>query len=276
MRNKIILLMIFAFSLSSIYSQSKWKRQETVEPPLQLFHSTEVFDLPTTETLQKGDIYFGMNHKFTTPISEGFSELFGFDGGVIMRLALGYAITDDLLVRLGRSNHQGNYDIDVKYRAFSFKNEKFPFSIALRAGAAYNSKAAPEPSEDSRLFQYYGNIIFNTLLWKKLGVGIVPSMLINSNIYYPENINSIVLGTYIQYFQSSRLSYFIEAYPTLNGWRKGYDGYNLGVEINTGGHFFKFLVGNNFYTNTAGYMTGALNSFESGDLHLAFMITRNL
>lgn len=271
---KIILLLVFF--CTNTYSQSKWQRAESVEVPLQLFHSTEVFDLPTTETLQKGDIYFSIGHKFTTPVSEGIDELFGFDGSVVMRIALGYAFTDDFLVKIGRSNHFGNYDLDFKYKLFNYKNSVLPLSIAIRGGIAYNSKAAPEPAEDSRLFQYFGNLIINTMLWEKLGVGIVPSALFNSNIYYPENINSFLLGAYLQYFHSSRLSVFAEAYPTLNGWRKGYDAYNLGVEINTGGHFFKFILGNNIYTNPASFMAGSLNKFESGDLHIGFVITRNL
>lgn len=150
------------------YAQSGWTRKETKEPPLQLFSSTEVFDLPTAETLQKGDIYFLISHKFTTPVSEGINELFGFDGPVIMRLSLGYAISDDMLVKLGRSNHLGNYDLNLKYKALEIKNENAPILVALNVGMAYNSKANPEPINNNRLFQYFGSVIFNTLIDKKL------------------------------------------------------------------------------------------------------------
>jgi len=243
---------------------------------MQLFQSTDVFDLPTAETLQKGDIYFSLTHKFVTPVSEGVNELFGFDGSVVMRIALGYAFTDDLLMKLGRSNYQGNYDLSFKYKTLEIKSDDFPIIVTLNAGISYNSKSSPEPEQTSKLYQYYGNLIINSMIYDKIGIGLLPSILVNSNPYYPENINSIVLGAYLQYSFSNSLSVFAEAYPTLNGWRHNYDGYNLGVDLNTGGHFFKFVIGNNIYTNPNGVMTGAADKFESGDLHIGFMIIRNL
>lgn len=276
MRIIITLLLILASSFTAL-SQSSWQRQEEiVKPPLQLFHSTEVFDLPTAETLQKGDYYFGISHKFTTPVTEGISELYGFDGSVIMRISLGYAITDDLLVKLGRSNHLGNIDLNLKYRILEIEHDIFPTVIAINTGIAYNAKAKPEPEDKSKMLQYFGHIIINTRIAEKLGIGIAPAMLINSNMYYPENINTFTLGAYIQYYFNKRWSIFAETTPTINGWRKDYDTYNLGLELNTGGHFFKVIFGNNVFTNTSTIMYGAPTKFESGDLHFGFMISRNL
>lgn len=272
----IIFLIAVALLANELNAQSGWKREETVEPPLQLFAAGEVFNLPTAETMQSGDFYFGISHKFLTPVSEGIGELFGFDGPVYMRLALGYAVTDALLLKIGRSNKDGNIDFSIKYRAFELKNEGLPILIAFKAGVAYNSKALPEPEDKSRLWQFYGQLIINAMLAEKLGIGLTPSALINSSVNRTESINSFTLGAYLQYYFNSRFSVFIEANPTFNGYRKDYDSYTLGIELNTGGHFFKISAGNNYYTNTANYLSGSAHSFESGKLHIGFLITRTL
>ena len=119
----------------------RWKSSEPVQLDLSLFHSTEVVNLPTAETLQKGDFNFEISHRFNTPISAGWGELYGFDGSVSMRLALGYAITDHLLFTLGRSNIDGNIDYRFKYKAFQIRNDVLPTLVSVRIGGAYNGKA---------------------------------------------------------------------------------------------------------------------------------------
>jgi hypothetical protein len=71
-------------------------------------------------------------------------------------------------------------------------------------------------------------------------------------------------------------SLIIEVNPTLRGWRDKYDSFAFGVEIETGGHFFKILVGNNTAINLSQFLAGAGNSFKSGDWHLGFNISRLL
>lgn len=89
---KIIIFTIYFFSVVTVLSQPSWQRSEPIDLPLQLFRSPDALNLPTTETLQKGDIYFHISHKFLIPVSEGFDELFGFDGGIFMRLASAMAL----------------------------------------------------------------------------------------------------------------------------------------------------------------------------------------
>ncbi|GAB1372426.1 hypothetical protein MASR1M45_24880 [Candidatus Kapaibacterium sp.] len=99
---KIILtVLIILLSVNAVTSQTKWKRSEAPEQPLNLFRSVEAVSLPTSETMKSGDIYFHLSHKFLIPVSEGFEELFGLDGGVNMRIALGYGVSDDLMLILG-------------------------------------------------------------------------------------------------------------------------------------------------------------------------------
>ena len=146
----ILSLLIFNSTMNAQDRKSRWKSSAPVQIDLSLFHSTEVANLPTAETLQKGDFHFEISHRFNTPISSGWGELYGFDGSVSMRLALGYALTDHFLFTLGRSNRDGNIDFRLKYKAFQIRNDVLPTLISIRAGCAYNGKAINVENGDKR------------------------------------------------------------------------------------------------------------------------------
>ncbi len=269
---KIIIFTICFLSSITLSAQPSWQRSEPISLPLQLFRSPDALNLPTTETLQQGDIYFHISHKFLIPVSGGFDELFGFDGSIFMRLALGYGITDDIFAQIGRSNLNGNIDFQLKWKAVEFKSDILPISIALNGGVAYNSKMNNEPSDKSRLWQYYGFMIANSKILKSLGLGVSPGFLYNASIHCSEPINSWTFGAYAQYWFDERWSVIFEANPTINGWRQFYNTYSLGMEIETAGHFFKVSLSNNIYTNFSQFMVGSVDD----KLHITFLITRVL
>ena len=276
MKNIKYLLAIILFTVIS-NAQPSWKADETtVNTNLSLFNSTSVFSLPTTETQSKGDIYFGVYHKFVLPVSNGIDDLFGIDGSVVMRLALGYTPFENLFLNFGRSNKDGNFDLQAKYKFFDYDNELMPMNFAINAGVAYNSKLNPEPVDKSRLYQYFFSFIANTMIVKKLGIGLVSTILLNSNCNCEEVYNSITLGAYLQYYFNEHWSLFVEANPTLDGWRSKYDTYTVGTEYEIGGHFFKIILSNNTGLNSTHIHSGAADKFESGDLHLGFVISRVL
>lgn len=280
MKNKILLYIIIVMLLvGSLYAQGpsvQWKRAEGVELDLFLFHSTHALNLPTAETLQKGDFLFEIHHRFNTPVSSGVGEVWGLDGGVTMRIAVGYAVTNKFLITLGRSNREGNIDLSLKYKAFQIRHDVFPTLIGLNVAGVYNGKPVNEIASSSRKYQFFISMIANTLYKKKLGIGIVPGYLYNSHIYCKDIQYSLTLGAYIQYYIMDTWSLIIEVNPTLRGWRDKYDSFAFGVELETGGHFFKILVGNNTAINLSQYLAGAGNSFKSGDWHLGFNISRLL
>jgi hypothetical protein len=273
----IYLLLVLLILMNSLFAQERkvrWQSSEPVQPDLSLFHSIDVVNLPTAETLQKGDFHFEISHRFNTPVSAGWGELYGFDGSVSMRIALGYAFTNDLLFTLGRSNIDGNIDFRLKYKAIKLRHDVFPTLVTFRAGGAYNGKAQGIESGDK--YQFYGQVIINTLYDKKLGIGFVPSYLYNSHIYCIDMQESFTFGMYAQYYVSDQWNLFVEFNPTVTGWRDEFNSMAFGVELETGGHFFKILLGNNTKLNPTQYLAGAVHEINSNDWHLGFNITRLL
>ena len=200
--------------------------------------------------------------------------LFGIDGPVNMRLSLAYGLSNKMMVTLGRSNVTDNLDLTFKYKALQIRNRHFPLLFGFEAGVAHNSQVSKALSDEGKKGQFFGQMSVNTLLWKKLGLAVVPSYLFNSYIYCTDSQYSFTLGSAIQFYVSPYLSLLAEWNPTVSGWRRYHNTVAVAFEIETGGHFFKIILTNNAMLNTAHHLAGADLNFASGDWRLGFMITR--
>jgi len=277
---RILIATVFLMLCSAATAQdggSSWQRSEPAElPPLQLFHSTHGANLPTAEVLQQGNFEFEISHRFVPTISDGSASLWGFDGPVNIRLALGYAYSDEGYVTLGRSNVQDNLDLQIKQQLFSYRHEVFPLLVAARLGGAWNTEVPGRDAGDADNFQYYAQLIFNTMYAERFALGIVPSYVENSHITCPERQYSFVVGLHAQYYITDVFNVLAEWIPTVSGWRGTHNTVAMGIELETGGHFFKIILSNNDLLNPAQVLAGAGNSFNDGDLHIGFNITRLL
>jgi len=287
-----ITLLLIVLPFVSTFAQSKWKRKaESKELPLRLFNSAEVLNLKSAETVPKGDIYYGISHRFNGNASGGMDNFFGLDNGAVMRTKLGYAPFDGFMFAIGRSSQNKQYDIEMKYRFFRMKNEYFPVMLAFNAGYAYSDGDYFEDKSldiDIDRNQYHGSLIINTM-YKELfgtemaiGFGLTPTYLHNSLVGQFENQYSVTMGYYVQlYLGNDITSLIFEGNPTVYGWRsqedgtKAFDTYAFGLELETGGHFFKLLLTNNTMINTSQFNAGSTDSFEWNNLHIGFQITRN-
>jgi len=274
----IIIVFIALFLVFDVIAQgTTWKRRiPQSEVKLQLFHSTHAINLPTSETLQKGDFHFDISHRFIPTIKSGSKEFWGFDGPANIRLALGYAITNNILLTLGRSNQNNNVDLAAKLWLFQVESESFPITSSIIVGSAWNSDAPSSNNIEYKTFQFFGQLIINTMWQKKLGIGIVPSYLYNSHIQCEDTQYSITMGTYLQFYFSTMYSLILEWNPTMIGWRQDYNPVSLGFEIETGGHFFKIVLTNSADLNMSQFLAGADNQFSSGEWRFGFNITRVL
>ncbi len=282
MKKPVIILLVFILSVS-LFAQSghvQWKKKSVaVQPDLELFHSTQVVNLPTAETIRKGEFEYEISHRFLPSVGTD-DAYFGIDGPAHMRMALAYGITNRLLVNLGRSNFDDQVDLRFKYKAFQLRNKTAPLLAALRGGVAWTTQVSGRDKTDSRNFQYYGQFVLNTLLFEKIGIGIVPSYLYNSHIYCTDSEYSFTMGSYLQYYVAASWSLFLEMNNTISGYRHSYDAVALGVELETGGHFFKIFFTNSSALNPAQFLAGAdlkyLNGSFGDNWRLGFNITRIL
>lgn len=270
----------------------RWQRHTpATQPDLQLFHSPHGIDLPTASTLQKWDMEFEISHRFIPTTSSGIDGFYGLDGPVNMRLALGLALSNRLVIAVGRTNYNDNLDFGVKYRILQLRHKQAPTLLAVRLGGAWNSdphyrEITNRSRTDLHNFQAFGQFILNSSFGKKLVIGLVPSYLYNADIRWgPETDNTetkdiLRLGTLIQFYVSPLWSVLIEWSPYLAGYKhlpaQENNPLSFGIELETGGHFFKLFLTNNQYLNTSQYLAGTDIPVENNDWRMGFMITRLL
>ncbi len=270
----VLFLLVYIHVLPAQEKKVQWQRTTETQQYLQLFHSIVAFNLPTAETLQKGDMQFELAHRFTMPVSSGWSGAYGLDGSVIMHIGLDYALTDKLMFTITRSNLEGNIEVLSKYKVLELNNTFLPTVGAVQAGLAYNGKPVGIVKNTGDKFQYFASAIFNTMYQKKIAFGVVPSYLYNSYIYCKDIQYSFTTGEYVQYYVSPYWSLLLEVNSTVTGWRNRYNSFACGIEIETGGHFFKIIVGTNTHLNYSQYLAGAPDSFQSKYWHIGFNLTR--
>lgn len=277
-----ILIFILTSTLAAQDEGPRWKRTTpTKQLDLQLFHSPHAINLPTAETLQKGDLEVEISHRFIPPLSDGADVFYGLDGPINNRLAIAYAPSNRIVMAIGRSNNYDNLDFLIKHKTLQFRSATFPVLIGLVAGAAWNmnvleSGLFERDKGDSKNFQFYGQIIANTLINHRFGIGVVLSHLDNSRFTGPTHYRSTTLGGYLQYYSMQRWNLLVEFNPTIDGYLIDSNPFAFGIELETGGHFFKIFVGNSTALNPSQYLAGADLSAEPDNWRLGFMITRLL
>ncbi|MBR9978021.1 MAG: hypothetical protein KFH87_08030 [Bacteroidetes bacterium] len=273
----VLLLIITCVPAVAQDDASGWTRNESSAlPPLELFHSTQVINLPTATRLHAGEMEFEISHRFIPTVKDGIKSLYGFDGPVNIRIALGYAFSDNGIVTLGRSNLQDNLDLNVKHTLLTLRHDFVPLHVAARAGAAISTEIPGREAWDADNLQTYVQFIANTLIGKRIGLGVVPSYLFNSHIECVETQYSLTLGLHAQYYITDSFNVLAEWNPTLSGWREGYNAMSFGIELETGGHFFKIIMSNSDLLNPAQFLAGAPDSFSDGAWRIGFNITRIL
>lgn len=291
MRSVILALSLLAFQPAAFLSaQPQWERSEPAEQlDLELFHATMTGNFPTTEGLQKGDFQFEISHRFQVPIKEGYDAFWGLDGPVHIRIGCAYGITDRFLTTVARSNLMGNVDLQLRYRLLQFRNESVPSVVSLQGGVGWNTSipsSLDRSRTDPKNFQPYVQLVSNTMFWnRKLGLGIVPSYLYNSDIFSQSNEYTFTLGQYLQYYLNRRYSFWVEFNPIVSGYQgpieygkteRSYNSLAVGFDVETGGHFFHLFVTNNSRLNPSQFLVGADSPVGDGDWRIAFGITRHL
>lgn len=255
----------------------RWERRlGATEAPLTVFHSTQAINLPTAVTLRRGEWQFEIAHRFFPPVTEGHEALWGLDGPAFMRIGLGYAVTDRLLLTAARSNLQDNWDLQGKLQVLAPPEGGLPLQVALQGGVAWSTDVAGRDSGDRGNVQYYAQLILNSRVGDRLALGLVPSWLYNVRLDREDPVQDLYWGAYGQL-------YLTEVLSTVAEWNVGkdrgeltHDAGSFGIELETGGHFFKIFLTNSVRLNPSQFLAGSSFPFAPNQWRLGFVITRLL
>lgn len=254
----------------------RWERRsEPTAVPVTVFHSTEAANLQTAETLRKGEWLVEISHRFGTAVSDGADALWGLDGPVFNRLGLAYAASDRIMIGILRTNLADNVELNAKVRLAEGGRDGLPFMVAAMGGWAWNTQL-PETGYDGSESQAYAQLILNTLLGDRVALGVTPTVLKNPRIEDDTSGSAFVLGLNGQIYLSPQVSLLGEW--VLSEERPGmdHDAGTFGLELETGGHFFKLVLTNSTRANPTQHLGGTPIAFSLDNLRLGFNITRLL
>lgn len=253
-----------------------WRRQEASLPPITVFHSTQSANLPTAETLDRGSWLFEISHRFQPPVSGGADALWGLDGPVVNRLALAYGITDRAMLGLVRSNLSDNLEMGAKVRLAAGGRNATPFMVAVAGGVAWNTELPDLDGLEDNEAQAYAQLLLDVRAAPQIALGLVPTVVWNPRVADFDADVSLALGLQGQWYVADTASLFAEWLVAGGREDLEHDAGTFGLELETGGHFFKLVLTNSTRMNPTQFLGGTPHPFDADAWRLGFNVTRLL
>lgn len=249
------------------------------------FYGWKVINLPSSRTLEAGNLLFLISHRFNPKISDGYDAFFGLDGSGIIYLSLGYAITDNFLVALGRSNSSDDVELQARYGIFEQGVNNFPIGVSVQTSFNYISQDFPNLDRFAgERFKATVQVSLTHQVGDNIGLAVVPGVLLNQAEELDGEDAQLTVGLGGRWRFRPQLSIIGEWVPIVSGFNRAlvfgndvrFDSWGGGLEIATAGHVFQIIVTNSVGLTSDQYLRGGdLDLFE-GDMRLGFNIFRVL
>jgi hypothetical protein len=296
---KIFSLSILCLGLVS-YSFAQTDSTAPVAKPKQkftknVFSTSKLINMQTTEMGSKGEFQFMISHHFSEIYTKGAgsqvgAQLFGINSGVAYTyLSFDYSPVRWLNVGVaaaGSSKYEGFTKIKLLRQQTGAKN--IPVSVALYS--LVNVNTAPDKSITfaGDRYNYLNQILISRKFNDKLSLQLMPTIVHFNKVPYGINndneVYSIGIGGKYKIsdlvnldVEYSRQLNMYENVMTSNGSILTYqpDLLSVGVEINSGGHQFRFFVGNTVYGSNIDQLSRNTKSIADGNFALGFTINRS-
>lgn len=241
------------------------------------FKATRIINGQSVENVGRNNLDFIISHRFEK-VNQGFNEFFGLDAAT-NRLGLEYGINDFLMVGIGRSSFEKNYDFFGKARLLRQSTGATTIPVSLSAFASYalrTAKSEPRLSAADRS-SYTAQLLIARKFTEAVSIQVSPTYIYRN---LPDVItdNQSVFATGI----GGRIK--VSKHTSVNG-EYNYvfpnqidDRYtnnlSFSYDIETGGHVFQLLFTNSFGMTERQFITETDGSWGDGDIHFGFNISR--
>ncbi len=250
------------------------------------FYGWKILNLPTSRTLEAGNMLFLIGHRFNPKISDGYDAFYGLDGSGIIYISLGYAIRDNFLIALGRSNSADDVEFQARYGIIDQGGKKnWPIGVSLQTSVNFVSQKFPTMKQFAKeRFKTTVQLSLTRQIGENIGLAVVPGILLNPAEELDSEPQLITVGVGGRWRFTRTLSIIGEWVPIVSGFTRTFvfgndirfDSWGGGLEIATAGHVFQIVVTNAVGMTSDQYLRGGdLDVFE-GDVRLGFNIFRVL
>lgn len=254
--------------------------KEKPSPVSATFKTTRIINGHSIEGVAKGVMDIKISHRFGR-LNQGAFDLFGLDNAYI-RIGADYGLTDHITLGMGRSNVDKEYDAYAKVKLLKQKDHGGS-PIAISYVAAMSLKAFRTPVGESFILAdricYTHQVLFAKKVNKALSLQWTPTLVHYNLVDYSSYANNLIaMGFGARMKVSSRATINAEYYYVLNKWDNAQTPYtnnfSLGMDIETGGHVFQFMLTNTQAMTERNFIGQTTGQWGKGDIHLGFNLGR--
>lgn len=279
---------LFIFLSSAVFAQDdlmKMLEEETEKDKkpdyaTATFKTTRLINGHSVENVAEGVLDFRISHRFGY-ISGGAYELWGLDEAS-MRLGFDYGINRWLMVGIGRSTYQKQYDgfTKIKLLRQSSGSRSMPITLSAIGTIMYKSLKFDDPTREnyySSNLYYSGQLLIARKFNESLSLQLMPTVVHYNLVERADDPNDLFsLGVGGRMKLSKRVSLNLEYYYQLSDYK--FDGtknsLSIGFDIETGGHVFQVYCTNSTGMTERTYIHESTGNFFEGDIRLGFTISR--
>ncbi len=268
--------------------EDETKKEKKRDYATATFKTTRLINGHSNENAAAGVLDFKISHRFGM-VNKGAYELFGLDQAS-MRMGLEYGISNKLMVGVGRSTFQKQYDAFGKFKILrQSKGGNWPSPISVSAVSTVMLKTLKY--EDPTVKNYYTSrlsfahqLIIARKFSEGLSLQLMPSFVhynIANSVTEPNDIFALGGGGRIKL--TKRLSFNVEYYHVLPLSFVEGEAYRIagtknslavGFDIETGGHVFQLHFTNSTGMTEKTFITETTGDFFKGDIHFGFNVSR--
>jgi hypothetical protein len=261
--------------------ESKLADSNAVDYTSATFKSNRLINGHTVETTPKGILDFKISHRFGA-FSLGGYEAFGLDNAT-MRIGLDYGLTDRLMIGVGRSTFEKQYDGFFKYKLLrqSSGRRNMPVTVSIMSSVMLKTIRPADVDDVNK--NYYSNKLYyatQLLIARKFNnntsVQLMPTMLHFNRVPAGSSNDIFALGVGGRQKVSKRISINAEYYYVLPEYKLPgtHNSLAVGVDIETGGHVFQLHFTNSMGMTERTFIAETTDQWSDGDIHFGFNISR--
>jgi hypothetical protein len=292
----IFCLALFTYSFAQTDSTvNKVKVQPKQKITKNVFSTSKLINMQTTEMGNKGELQFMISHHFSEIYNKNAgtqigAQLFGINSGV----AYTYLSFDYTPIRwlnfgvaaAGSSKYEGFSKIKLLRQQTGLK--KIPISIALYSLVNVNTAPDKTITFAGDRYNYVNQLLISRKFNDKLTLQLMPTLVHFNKVPYGINNQNEVysIGFGGKYKISDLVNIDIEYSRQLNMFENvltstgnimNYEPnlLSVGVELNSGGHQFRFFVGNTSFSSNIDQLSRNSMGIANGSFAFGFTINRS-
>lgn len=296
MKKIIVLIFLSGMVLPKLHAQDdlmkmledESKKEKKRDYATATFKTSRLINGHSIENAAAGVLDLKISHRFGM-LNKGAYEFFGLDQAT-MRLGLDYGISKRLMIGVGHSTFQKQYDAFGKFKILrQAKGGRWasPISVSAVSSVMLGTLKWEDPTRKnfytSRL-AFAHQLIIARKFSEGLSLQLMPTMVhynIVNEVTTPNDIFALGAGGRIKL--SKRLSFNAEYYHVLPLSFVAGEGYMLpgtknslavGFDIETGGHVFQLHFTNSTGMTEKTFITETTGDFFKGDIHFGFNVSR--